>query len=416
MVSVFSLKSLRLFLSSLVLSFSCSGVLSLLEELDTLVEGGHDLSLRDAETGGWGDIDGTVLTNWGVLTTETTNGETEWLGHFLGLLVSAVLGEVGEGNVHGSTHAGTNVGWAGGDDTVVWGHGAAAIDVILDDLDGLLESVEDLVEHGALLHAHDAEMVLLTNPDDELSVLGHVAATTVWPVTGNTSGDEVGVSGHILEHDVVLNVLVVLGGVDEALVTWGDGNVVTTEGLISDEGIEDLLHVLLHVDTIILGHGTWEWVLVEVTASTDSHGEGWEAKVLKVELTRLWETLNTSEGPVVDVLLDVQVNSVVLGESLLEEWGELVVVLWLHGIAAHGGILVGNTREAAGEETDLLVLGQGVVMFLIEGLGHAVIWVLGLDLKDLLDDLRSGLSVDDEFAVLGFDTTFNSGSLAAHLL
>merc|ERR1712070_1044345 len=109
MVSVFSLKSLRLFLSSLVGSVSRSGVLGLLEELDALVESSHDLSLGDAEAGRGGDIHGTVLTNWGVLTAETTDGQAEWLGDLLGLLVSAVLGQVGQGNVHGGAHAGTNV-------------------------------------------------------------------------------------------------------------------------------------------------------------------------------------------------------------------------------------------------------------------------------------------------------------------
>ena len=103
-----------------------------------------------------------------MLTTETTDREAEGSSDILSLLVSAVSSEVGQGDVEGSSHAGTNVGGAGGNDTVVGGDSAATVDVVLDGLDGLLESVEDFVEHVALLHAHDAEMVLLTNPDDEL--------------------------------------------------------------------------------------------------------------------------------------------------------------------------------------------------------------------------------------------------------
>ena len=234
------------------------------------------------------------------------------------------------------------------------------------------------------------------------------------PVASDTSGEKVRVDGHILEHDVSLNVIVVFLLVDKALVAGGDGHVLATEGWISDKDIEDLLHILLHVDAVLLGHGAGEGVLVQVSASADSHGEIGEAKGGKVELTILGEALNTGERPVVDVLLDGKVDLVVLGERLLEEGGELVVVLGVHGVAAHAGVGVLDAGEAAGEEADLLVLGEGLVVLSIESLSHAVVGLGGLDLEDLFDDERSGLSIDVQLAVLGFDTTFNRGGLAAH--
>jgi len=403
--SVFSLSSV-VKLNNLV-AFSLSGrVFSFLEELDAHVESGDDLGLRDTETGGGGNIHSAVSTDGGVLTTETSHGETEGLGNGLALGVSAVLGEVGEGDVEGSSHAGTDVGGAGGDDTVVGGDSAATVDVVLNDLDGLFESVEDFVNDGALLHAHDTEMVLLTVPDDEALVLRDVAATTMGPVTGNTSGDEVRVDGHILEHDVFFNVLVVLLLCDKVLVAGGDGNVSSTVVLISDEDIVNLTHIKFHVDAVFLGHSTGEGVLAQVTAGTDSHGELGETKLGHVEDTGLGETGNTSKGPVVDVLLDGEVNLVVLSEGLLEEAGELVVIVGVHGVAAHAGVGVGDTGEAAGKEAELLLGGEGVVVSLIESLGHAVLGLGSLDLKDLGNDTGCGVSVNDKFTVLGLESTF----------
>jgi len=61
------------------------------------------------------------------------------------------------------------------------------------------------------------------------------------------------------------------------------------------------------------------------------------------------------------VLLHVKVDTVVLGEGLLKELCEFVVILGVHGIASHRGVFVGYTREADGQEAEFLVHGEGVI-------------------------------------------------------
>ena len=48
----------------------------------------------------------------------------------------------------------------------------------------------------------------------------------------------------------------------------------------------------------------------------------------------------------------------------------------------------------------MLVFGKGLVVLFIESLGHAVIFLCSLDLKDLGDDVRCRLSIDVQLAVL----------------
>ena len=81
---------------------------------------------------------------------------------------------------------------------------------LLDIMASVLEPVEDAVEDRALRHAHDAEVVLLADPDDEAAVARHVAAAPHRPVGRDPGGGEVRVVGHVLEHLVPLHQRLVL--------------------------------------------------------------------------------------------------------------------------------------------------------------------------------------------------------------
>ena len=157
--------------------------------------------------------------------------------------------------MHRRAHAGADVGGARGDHTELGGIGAATVNELLYHIDGGLEAVKDLIEHGALLHAHDTEMVLLAYPDDELLIFADVTAPAVGPVGSDASATQVRVGGHILEHNVLVDELLVLCLIDEALVTRSDGHVFASKLLLGDQLIKHLAHGFLHGDTVVLGHG-----------------------------------------------------------------------------------------------------------------------------------------------------------------
>jgi len=353
--------------------------------LNTLVQSDGDLGFGDAESGFWRDVDGSVSTDWGVFTTETSDTETVWFQDGNGFFVGAAFGQVGDLDVDGGSHTGTHVGWAGGDHTKVLGLGASAWDEVLDLVDGSLESVKDVVDLEGLLHGHDSKVVLLTNPDDEALVLRHVAASAVWPVGGDAGIDEEGVGAHVLEHDVGLDELLVFGLVNVVLVAWGEGEVVAAKVWVSNEAVEDWAHSELHVLSVLLAHGAGEWELLQVSGGSDSHGE-WllDAESGDVEDAVGWEALLALELPIVGVLLLVEVDLVVSAESLLEEVIEVIVVGWAHGVAAHLGAWVTNTRSHDLKESSLVGLAHAVEGGLIEAGDSDVAWVGFLDGEDLL--------------------------------
>merc|ERR1712127_135042 len=234
-------------------SLGGSGLLLDHKIFDSVVKSDDDLGLADAEASGGGDVND-ATDDGGVFATSASHGETHGLADLDGLGLSAVSAQVGQLDVDGSAHTSAHVRWAGGDHTVVGRHGTATVNLALRELDSSLEAVKDIVEHGAGLHAHDAEVILLTEPDDETHVLRVVASAAVGPVLGNTSSDEVLVNRHVLEHDVLFDEGVVLSLFDEVLVAGGDRDVLATVVLVSDQHIEHLLHVLLHVDAFGFGH------------------------------------------------------------------------------------------------------------------------------------------------------------------
>ena len=280
------------------------------------------------------------------------------------------------------THAGANVRGARGDYTKLIVVGTAPIDEGFDNVDGCLEAVKDLVENAALLHAHDAEMILFSDPDDETLVLANVAASTVRPVLGDASGEEVLVCGHVLEHDVIFYELVVFVAGDLVGVTWSDGHVATSELRLADQCVKDLTHCSFHGDTVVFGHGSWKRKLFEVSAGSHAHGQRRKTKLGQVENAVGRKTSDATERPVIGVLGLGEIDLVVLLESTAEEGLEDVVVIRLTRVAAHDGIRVLDSRIEAFEESRLDFLGELVVVLLVESLQRNVLRVVALQLQD----------------------------------
>ena len=60
--------------------------------LDTVVQSNSDFSFGDAESTFWRDIDGSVGTDWGVFTTESSNSQVVWFKEGDGFLVGTTFG------------------------------------------------------------------------------------------------------------------------------------------------------------------------------------------------------------------------------------------------------------------------------------------------------------------------------------
>eukprot|EP00047_Mylnosiga_fluctuans_P002393 m.224306 g.224306 ORF g.224306 m.224306 type:complete len:412 (-) comp11077_c0_seq1:31-1266(-) len=359
-----------------------------LERLEAVVQLGDDLGLGDAEAVAGRDVARAVLANGGVLTAQAAHAQAIRLADGLGLGIRATLGEVGQGDVDRSAHARAEIGGARGDDTIVRRHGEGEAGDLLDDAQGGVQAIEDLIEDRALLHAHDAQVVLLADPDDEGLVARHIAAAAKRPVGGDAGGGQVVVSRHVLEHDVLLDERVVLLVVDEVRMTGGQRVVAAAVLGQGDQLLEGLAHLLLHVDAIILGHGAGQREVRQVAADTHAHGQRGQTERAEVQLTALREAGNALEAPVVDVLL-VGGDLVVVGQHQAEEGLVEVVVLGLHGIATHATVGILNARAADLEQPLLARIVQGVEVGHAEMLGHAVVG------EDLLDekDTRDGLGV-----------------------
>jgi len=165
-----------------------------------------------------------------------------------------------------------------------------------------VQPVKDIVQHGTLEHAHDAEVVLLAHPHNKLLVARHIAASAIWPVRRDPGSRQVRVSCHILEHDVRLDQLVVLGIINEVRMARGQRVIPTTILRHRLELVKRLAHLGFHVDPVLLAHGPWQWKVGKVTANTNPHRERREAELGQIELAIGRQALDTREVPVGGVL------------------------------------------------------------------------------------------------------------------
>ena len=303
-----------------------------LEVLDTSVQGGDNLGFGDAEPSGWGDVAGTIGTDGSVFATHATNAQAERLADLLGVGVRATLAELWDLHEDGGSHACAEVGWARGDVAILLRVGKLQAFDGFDGVEGSLQPFEDAVNQGTLwLHAHDSQVIFFADPDDEALVFRLVAATAERPVRGNASVGEVRVGGHVLEHDVGLDEGLVLVISDEVWVARGER--VVSAAVLLLEFDKGNLHLGFHGDSVVLVHGAREWKVCQVTANTDSHRHWWEAELGDVELTVGWEAGNTVQLPVSDVVLRSW-DPVVVRDDSAEEWFKLVVIGWVHCVAA----------------------------------------------------------------------------------
>lgn len=150
--------------------------------LDTIVHVLDEVLLGAAESSLVGDVVGAVV-GLGVLTVDTSDLNVVLVSD--GLEAGLVLAEEWELDVDGSSHGGTQVGWAGGDVTKMLV--VSELDLLLNTGSTTGESVKDGMEISTLLHGDDTELILLVNPDEESLVLVVEDTTTVWPVSVETA-------------------------------------------------------------------------------------------------------------------------------------------------------------------------------------------------------------------------------------
>ena len=269
-----------------------------------------------------------------MLATQTTHRQTQWLGNRFGLRVRAVSRQVRQLNVQRGTHASAQVRRARCHHTVVLRHGELKPLDAIDNVECALQTVKYLVQDGALLHAHDTQVILFADPNDEAPVLGNVHTATVRPVLGDASCQQVRVRRHVFECDVRVHQRLILRLIDEVRVARSEGAVLAAILRHGNQVLECLQHEVLHVAAVLLSHRTRQRESFEVAADADTHRQLWQAECGNVQDTALWQALHTLERPVVDMLC-ILGDLVVFRKGLAEEWLEAVVVSRLARVAAH---------------------------------------------------------------------------------
>jgi len=134
---------------------------------------------------------------------------------------------------------------------------------------------------------------------------------------------------------MIIHQLFVSLGIDEIGMSRSDTNVFTSIFGISNQRIENNLHVSFHVDSVFLSHGSRKRIFVEVSSGSDSHGEGGESQFREIENSIFGKSFNSLQTPVVGVFGLAQIYLVILLKSFDKEWSEFVIVFGVHGVASH---------------------------------------------------------------------------------
>eukprot|EP00052_Salpingoeca_macrocollata_P023848 m.211179 g.211179 ORF g.211179 m.211179 type:complete len:430 (+) comp22124_c0_seq11:782-2071(+) len=357
-----------------------SRILLLLQLLHAIVQRRDDGALRDAEAGRRRNVACAVRPNGRVLAAQAAHRQPQRLAHLLGLGVAAALGQVGQLDVHAGPHARAQVGRAARHAAVV-ARRRKLQPRALHHLQRRVQPVKHLVQQRALLHAHDAQVILLAHPDDEPAILRHVAAAPKRPVRCNAGRGQVRVGRHVLEHDVVLHQLLVLLVADLVRVALCQRVVAAAVLRHGLELVKRLAHALLQVDAVLLGHGPGQRELGQVAAHAHAHGQRRQPQLGQVQLPVRRQPRHALQAPVVDVL-GVLADLVVARQHLAEERLEAVVVGRLHGVAAHARVRVLNAAAAHLQQALLVRVAQRVEVGHVKVLGHQVVGVRLLDSKN----------------------------------
>ncbi len=161
-------------------------LLSLDHSLDTVVHVLDEVDLGAAESTQVRDVIHAIVA-LGVLTVGAADLDVVLIGDSLELVL--FLGKLGELDVHGSTHASSEVGWARSDVTQVLVVSKLGLLLNFGGSDG--ESLEDLADVGAVLHGDDTELVLLIDPDEESLGVIVEDTTGLRPLTLQSAGFEI---------------------------------------------------------------------------------------------------------------------------------------------------------------------------------------------------------------------------------
>ena len=96
--------------------------------------------------------------------------------------LQTLLGPAGQVDVDRGPHAGSQVGWAGVDVTILGVKhevlSRLGLDAVPNSLDATSQTVEDSPDVSALLHGDDTELIFLVDPGEEGLVLVVEDATT----------------------------------------------------------------------------------------------------------------------------------------------------------------------------------------------------------------------------------------------
>ena len=255
-------------------------------------------------------------------------------------------------------HSGAQVGRARSHIAVVFVPGKLDAINALYCLEHLIEVIEDIEKIGALLHAHDSELVLFAKPDDAHFVVRLPASAPVWPIRRNARALEVlqcedmpgvgqahqcmlvgvnstkrntyRISVHVLEHHVRIHQLLVLFICDQVWIRTEISEIrrqriyLTTILLL--ELIKSREHALLKLNAFVLAHFSWEVEAEKIPAHADSHGE-----FVLPELFHI--VIGAVNVPVGDVLLVAGFIAVIIANDLVKETTKLGIVQGSHGIA-----------------------------------------------------------------------------------
>ena len=224
--------------------------------LDAVVHVLGELDLVAAESAQVGDVEDAVV-GLGVLAVSATDLDVVLVCD--GIELCLILAELGQLDVNGGAHAGSQVGGAGGDVTKMLVVGESSFRLDLGGGDG--ESLEDLADVGALLHGDDTELILLVHPDKESLGVVVEDSTSLWPLTLKTAGFEVLVA--TLEEEVVGNKLLAVG-----VVHGGERVVLALEFAI--ELVKSRDYLLLDLTALLSGDRGTERVIGEVASHADS--------------------------------------------------------------------------------------------------------------------------------------------------
>jgi len=93
---------------------------------------------------------------------------------------------------------------------------------------------------------------------------------------------------------VLLDQLVVAGGVDVLGVAGRERDLLAAELLVLNQDVEDLAHVDLHVESVFAGHGSGQRLPVQISSDAHAHGEGGQAEGGEVEVAVLGDAFDSA--------------------------------------------------------------------------------------------------------------------------